>query len=118
MPRPIDPDALRARALDVLSQMQQFNVTHPAPTFTEIEDAVETALAGFRQDLLTQSLQGQALADFRRAAERPACPDCGAPLHANGQHHRQVVTQGEVPITIARTRGRCSVCGTELFPPG
>ena len=67
MPRPIDSDVLRARALDVLTQMQQFNVTHPAPTFTEIEDAVEAALAGLRQDLLTQSLQGQALADFRGA---------------------------------------------------
>lgn len=118
MPQPVDPDALRAKALAVLVQMQQFNVTHPSPTFTEIEDAVEAALAGLRQDLLTQSVQGQALADFRQAAERPCCPDCGAVLRAVGQQHRQVVTQGEVVVTIARTRGRCSACGTELFPPG
>lgn len=118
MPRPIDPDVLRARALDVLTQMQQFNVTHPAPTFTEIEDAVEAALAGLRHDLLTQSLQGQALADFRGARERPACPGCGAPLQANGQHQRQVMTHGDVAVTIDRTRGRCSACGAEVFPPG
>ena len=118
MPQPIDPDVLRARVLDVLAQMQQFNVTHPAPTFTEIEDAVEAALAGLRQDLLTQSVQSQPLADFRGATERPNCPDCGRPLQANGQHQRQIVTQGEVTVTLARTRGRCSVCGTELFPPG
>jgi hypothetical protein len=67
MPRPIDPDALRPRALEVVAQMHQFNVSHPTPTFTEIEDAVDAALAGLRQDLLMQSLQGQALADFRGA---------------------------------------------------
>jgi hypothetical protein len=118
MPRPIDADTLRARALDVVTQMQQFNSTHPAPTFAEIEDAVEAALAGLRRDLLTQSVQAQPLADFRGAAERPHCPDCGADLQANGQHQRQVVTHGDVPVTIERTRGRCSVCGAELFPPG
>jgi hypothetical protein len=118
MSRAIDPEALRASALDVLAQMQHFNVTHPTPTFSEIEDAVEAALAGLRHDLLTQSLQGQALADFRRAEQRPRCPDCGTDLQANGQYPRQVVTQGDVPLTIERTRGRCSVCGTELFPPG
>lgn len=118
MSRPVDPAVLRARALDVLAQMQQFNLTHPTATFTEIEDAVDAALAGLRQDLLTQSVQGQPLADFRRATERPPCPDCGHPLQANGQHQRQVVTQGNVPVPIVRTRGRCSVCGTELFPPG
>jgi hypothetical protein len=98
--------------------MQQFNITHPTPTFTEIEDAVEAALAGLRQDLLTQSLQAQPLADFRGVSERPGCPDCGAALQANGQHQRQVVTQGDRVIAIERTRGRCSVCGTEVFPPG
>jgi hypothetical protein len=114
----VDPDALRAKALEVVAQMQQFNVSHASPTFTEIEDAVEAALAGLRQDLLTQSLQGQALADFRGATERPCCPDCGAVVHAIGQAERQVVTQGEVVVRIERTRGRCSACGTELFPPG
>jgi hypothetical protein len=118
MPRPIDPAVLRVRALDVLTQMQQFNVTHPAPTFSEIEDAVESALAGLRQDLLTQSLQGQALADFRRAEQRPVCPACGAALRAIGQKERQVVTHGEEVVPIDRTQGRCSACGTELFPPG
>ena len=118
MPQPVDPEALRAKALEVVAQMQQFNVSHARPTFTEIEDAVEAALAGLRQDLLTQSLQGQVLADFRRATERPRCPHCGAGLQAIGQEERQVVTQGDIIVTLERTRGRCSACGTELFPPG
>jgi ribosomal protein S27AE len=118
MPRPIDPEALRASALDVLAQMQQCNALHTTATFTEIEDAVEVALTGLRQDLLTQSLQGQALADFRRAAERPTCPACGAGLQAVGQEVRQVLSQGEVTVTVERTRGRCSACGAEVFPPG
>lgn len=118
MPQPLDPDAVRAKALDALAQMQQFNVRNPTATFTEIEDAVEAALAGLRQDLLTQSVQAHPLADFRAAPERPRCPRCGTALQANGQHERHVVTQGDVVVTIGRTRGRCSVCGTELFPPG
>lgn len=118
MPRPIDPETLRARALDVLEQMQQFNVSHPSATFTEIEDAVEAALAGLRHDLLTQSVQAHPWADFRGASERPRCPQCGAVLQANGQYARQVVTQGDVVIALQRTRGRCSACGLELFPPG
>jgi hypothetical protein len=118
MSRPVDPDALRAKALEVLAQMQQFNIIHPTATFTEIEDAVEAALAGLRQDLLTQSVQGQALADFRRAAEPPPCPDCGTVLSAIGQYEREVRCPGEVVVTVERTRGRCSACGRELFPPG
>lgn len=118
MPQPVDPEALRATALAVVTQMQQFNITHATPTFTEIEDAVEAALAGLRQDLLTQSVQGQALADFRGATQRPCCPDCGAVLQGIGQEVRQLVTQGEVVVGIERTRGRCSACGLELFPPG
>ncbi|MCC6674804.1 MAG: YgiT-type zinc finger protein [Thermomicrobiales bacterium] len=118
MSQPIDPAVLRAKALDVLSQMQQFNATHPAATFTELEDAVEVALTGLRQDLLTQSVQEHALADFRRAEQRPCCPVCGAVLQAIGQEERQVTTQGGVTICIERTRGRCSACGAELFPPG
>lgn len=118
MPQPVDPETLRSKALEVLVQMQQFNVAQPHATFTEIEDAVEAALAGLRHDLLTQSVQSHALADFRGAAERPCCPDCGAVLQAIGQQQRQMVTQGEVVVTIARSRGRCSACGLELFPPG
>lgn len=118
MPRASDPDALRASALEVLVQMQQFNVTHPHATFTEIEDAVEAALAGLRHDLLVQSVQGHALADFRGGGERPGCPECGAVLQAIGQEERQVVTPGDVAILLERTRGRCSACGLELFPPG
>ena len=118
MSQPLDPDVVRARVLEVLTQMQQFNVRHPTPTLTEIEDAVEAALAGLRQDLLTQSLQGQALADFRGAAERPVCPACGGVVQAIGQQERTLVTQGDGVVPIARTRGRCSACGLELFPPG
>lgn len=118
MSRLLDPDVVQRHLQEVLAQMQQFNVTHPAPTFTELEDAVETALADLRQDLLEQSLHGQALADFRRSESGPSCSACGAPLVAIGQEERQVITQGAVSIRIERTRGRCSACGGEFFPPG
>jgi hypothetical protein len=63
-------------------------------------------------------VQAHVLADFRGAAERPVCPRCGAVVHAIGQATRRVTTRGDEVIAVERTRGRCSGCGAELFPPG
>jgi hypothetical protein len=105
-------------AHQALDQMEAFNAAHPQATWAEIEAAVDGALAGLRRDLLADSIQGHALADFREAAERPVCPHCGSRLQADGQFLRQVRTQGDDVVPIARTRGRCPACGAAFFPPG
>lgn len=118
MARRKTPEELLKQAQQVLGQVDLFNAKKPHATWSQIEDAVDDALSGLRRDLIAQSVQGHALADFRRAAERPSCPRCGAPLHAIGQDTRRVTTRGDAVIEVERTRGRCSGCGAELFPPG
>jgi len=118
MARRKTPEEWQHQAADVIAQMARFNAEHPHATWDETEDAVDAALAGLRQAMLTESVQGHALADFRGAAERPTCPWCGATVQAIGQHRRQVQTRGDARIEVERTRGRCSACGVEFFPPG
>ena len=118
MARRKTPEEWQQEAHHVIAQMAQFNADHPHATWDETETAVDRALAGLRQALLAESVQGHALADFRHAAQRPTCPQCGAAVRAIGQQHRQVQTRGETVIDLERTRGRCSACGAEFFPPG
>lgn len=118
MARRKTPQEWQQEAQRVLGRVNVFNTEHPHATWAEIETAVDGALAGFRRDLLADSTQGHALADFRRADERPVCPHCGATLHADGQVARRVLTQGDELVEVERTRGRCPACRAELFPPG
>jgi len=105
-------------AQQVLNQLEAFNTAHPHATWAEIESAVDGALAGLRRDLLADSVQGHPWSDFRGSEDRPTCPHCGTALRADGQYVRRVRTQGDEDVAIERTRGRCPVCGTGLFPPG
>lgn len=105
-------------AKQVFAQVEGFNTAQPHATWADIETAVDGALAGLRRDMLADSVQGHALADFRGAAERPCCPHCGAALQADGQHTREVITQGDEVVRLDRTYGRCPDCGAGVFPPG
>lgn len=118
MARRKTPEEWLADAQSVIAQVSVFNRAHPHATFRQIEDAVEEALAGLRQDLISQSVAEHELADFRGTAERPHCPQCGGTMQAIGQHRRGVTIRGGTEVDIKRTRGRCSGCGFELFPPG
>src|SRR5680860_813003 len=92
MARRKTPHEWQQEAHRVLDRVNVFNTEHPHATWAEIEAAVDGALAGLRRDLLADSVQGHALADFRRADERPVCPHCSAALHADGQVARKVLT--------------------------
>lgn len=118
MARRKTPEEWLEDAKHVIAQIEGFNSANPHATWAEIEGAVDGALSGWRRDLLEGSVQGHALADFRRAVERPLCPQCGARLHAVGQRRRKVTTQGDQTVHLERTYGRCSACGAEFFPPG
>lgn len=118
MARRRTPEEWNTELHHVLAQMTQFHTDHPHATWDETEQAVDLALAGLRQAMLGESVQRHALADFRGAAKRPACPWWGAAVRAIGQYQRQVQTRGDAVIEVERTRGRCSACGAEFFPPG
>ena len=118
MARRKTPEEWHQDAQRVIAEMARFNAEHPRATWDETEDAVDRVLAGLREAMLSDSVQGHALADFRGAPERPRCPSCGASVRAIGQRHRKVRTRGDTIIDVERTRGRCSACGAEFFPPG
>lgn len=118
MARRKTPEEWLAEAQQVLAQVGLFNRMHPNATFRQIEEVVEEALSGLRQELIRESVAAHPLADFRWSAERPACPHCGGRVHAIGQRRRGVAIHGGAVVDIERTRGRCSGCGAEFFPPG
>ena len=118
MARRKTPEEWMADAQQVFEEVGLFNRAQPRATFRQIEDAVEEALAGFRQELISQSVAEHELTDFRRTTERPPCPHCGSDLQAIGQDRRGVTIRGDTVVEIERTRGRCSGCSAELFPPG
>jgi hypothetical protein len=118
MARRKTPEEWLAKAQQTLAQVGAFNRANPHATLRQMEDAVEVVLSQLRQELLSQSVAEHPLADFRRSGERPTCPHCGERLQAIGQDQREVTIRGGSQITLERTRGRCSGCGAELFPPG
>ncbi|HEU0305406.1 MAG TPA: hypothetical protein VFR30_00390, partial [Lysobacter sp.] len=111
MPRRKTPEDWLEEAKPIFAQLATFNATHPHATWAEIEGAVDGALAGLRRDLIADSVAGHALADFRGASERPRCPHCDTALQADGQRRREVITQGNEGVVIARTAGVCPACG-------
>lgn len=118
MARRKTPEEWLEDAKQVIAQVEGFNTAHPHATWAEIETAVDNAISSWRRDLLEGSVQGHALADFRKAAERPHCPHCGAKLRAVGQKTRTLTTQGNQTVHLERTHGRCPACDAGIFPPG
>lgn len=103
----------------VISGMQEWRLQHPRATLAEIEAALDERLSGLRARLLEDlALASEAASVRGRAAERPACADCGRRLEARGRHTREVVTQGDRVVRLAREYAACPACGVGLFPPG
>jgi hypothetical protein len=107
----------RAVADAIFVEMREWRAAHPRATWAEIEAALDARLAELRGRMLQDAAQASPATDFRGAAERPPCPDCGAPLQAAGQAVRRLTTAHEQPVVLERTYGRCPRCGAGFFPP-
>jgi YgiT-type zinc finger domain-containing protein len=110
----------------VLSGMRDWRVQHPRATLTEIEEELDSRLAGIRARLLEHLAQQSQAAAWggRRAAageparEPPRCPQCRTPLEARGRKTRRLKTHGGRELAVRREYGVCPQCGQGLFPPG
>ena len=73
-----------------------------------------------RARMLQDAALASAAADIKEAeeAERPVCPKCGARLEGCGTEVRQLTTQHNQTLELARSYGVCPVCGAGFFPPG
>lgn len=103
----------------VLSGMKDWRLQHPRATLAEIEAALDERLEGLRARLLEDLALTSAAAEVSGPGdERPRCAGCGQQLEARGQHTREVVTQGDQVVRLARGYGVCRSCGSGFFPPG
>lgn len=100
--------------------LNEWRASNPRATFNDIEDALDGELARLRAQMLRDLAEDSPQRAFRKNPQdkRPVCPDCGAPLQANGEQQRTVVTNFEQEVTLRREQGRCPHCGRSVFPPG
>ena len=103
----------------VAAAMAQWRDEHPRATLTEIEDALDECLGGLRTQMLVDTVQTSAAANFAgvAATERPRCPSCDERLVSRGEEERTLTTTGGQAIRLGRGYGQCAGCGTALFPP-
>jgi RNase P subunit RPR2 len=105
-------------AAEALTGMKQWRLEHPKATLEEIETALDERLAKLRAQMLQDAAQASAARDWREApaGKRPVCPECQVPLISRGQESRRLVTEGDQPLQLERTRGTCPRCGRAFFP--
>jgi hypothetical protein len=109
----------QAMAAEAFAGLKQWRTAHPRANWAQIEAAQTERLAALVARLQADLALASAAADFRgrAATARPPCPACGAALVAVGQGARTLTTTQDRPVVLERTRGRCSACGAEVFPP-
>jgi YgiT-type zinc finger domain-containing protein len=109
----------RTLSEEVMSGLQEWRAAHPRATFAEIEAVVDERLNRMRARLLENLALAQAAAELAEGAEeRPACPDCGQPMHRRGHQTRTVTVQGDQAVRLRRAYAVCPACGTGVFTPG
>ncbi len=109
----------QALAEEVLTGMKEWRLHHPRASLGEIEAALDERWSVVRARMLQDLALASRAADLSAAApaERPACPSCGGPLEARGQHPRALTTYHDRTITLDRSYAVCSACDAGLFPP-
>jgi uncharacterized protein (UPF0212 family) len=115
MPRPVPQARWLADAAERFATLAAWRQTHPTATWAEIEAAIDAQLGPLRAELLRDTAMASDATDL--GGRRPACPTCGAPLHAAGPRRRRLRSEQDEVIEVERTYARCPACGTGLFPP-
>jgi tRNA(Ile2) C34 agmatinyltransferase TiaS len=93
---------------------------HSEATLTEIEEVVDSQIAGMRTRMVEDLAQGGRTADLKRMAkeERPTCPQCGQAVAANGKGRRRLKTYYGQIIELERDQAYCTHCEVTFFPSG
>lgn len=91
---------------------------HPEATLTEIEEAVDSRLAGVRRQMVEDLAQEGRAARLRGIPkeERPACPRCGQAVAVNGRGRRKLKTSYGETIELERDQAYCIHCEMTFFP--
>lgn len=116
----VQRDKWRELQEKVNAAIDEWRKEHPEATLTEIEEAVDSQLAGVRTQMVEDLAQRGRTARIREMAaeERPECPRCGRRAAANGRGMRKLKTfHGEV-IELERDQAYCIHCEMTFFPSG
>ena len=108
-----------ALAEEVLSGMKEWRLQHAKATLRQIEVALDERLGKMRARMLQDAALASAAADIKQAqtAEQVRCEACREVLVERTVAERQLVTQHNQILKLARSYGVCPTCGAGLFPP-
>ncbi len=96
---------------DLQAALDAWRRAHPHATFAEMEEGVAAILHQARGPMLEQLAA-------RASNTGSRCPHCGRSMTRRGAHHRELLGEGDVAVTLHRPYYVCPDCGTGLFPPG
>ena len=113
-------DKWRSLQDKINAAIEEWRGEHPEATLTEIEEAVDSRMAGVRTQMVEDLAQEGRTANLKRLAraERPECPRCGQPAAANGRGRRKLKTYYGETIELERDQAYCTHCEVTFFPSG
>lgn len=99
---------------ELAEKLKAWRQANPKATLTEIEEAVEAALARLRNEWVAELAE----VGEESETEAPPCPQCGQAMVRNGRRKRRLKSKEGQMLQLERQQWRCLGCGTTLFPPG
>ena len=98
--------------------IEEWRREHPEATLTEIEEAIDSRIAGVRTQMVEDMARRGRTARIRELPEeeRPACPRCGQAAAANGKGRRKLKTFHGETIELERDQAYCIHCEMTFFP--
>jgi rubredoxin len=107
----------QAKSEEINQGMAEWRQAHARATFREIEAEVDRRLDEFRAQMLSDTANLSASAEWQEGPDGPVCPHCGAKLEGKGKKKRRLQVRGGHEVEIEREYGKCPECGQGVFPP-
>ena len=104
---------LLAQAENTIEQFLNWMEQSPAPTLTQIEDAVLQFRQQLGQQMAETAIRSQ---DSVSVAPGPTCPQCGQEMRTKAKKEKRLTSRvGE--LQLKRSHYYCPRCCKGLFPP-
>ncbi len=105
--------AMQAKTAEALEEFWQWVEATPAPTLTQIEDAVLQFRQRIGQAMAQAAIQVQAAV---QPVPGPRCPHCGQEMQLKGIKDK-TITARVGNVDLERSHYYCPHCKEGLFPP-
>jgi formamidopyrimidine-DNA glycosylase len=105
--------AMQGKTAEALEEFWKWVEETPAPTLTQIEDAVLEFRQRIGQAMAQAAIQAQAAV---QPAPGPRCPHCGQEMQLKGTKDK-TITARVGDVDLERSHYYCPRCQEGLFPP-